>query len=56
LIKNKTGDQKEEELMFDSRYLEICLQKRFTDDIHNYIDEGDQEWLGWNWRKFRIGV
>ncbi len=42
--------------MFDSRYLEICLQKRFTDDIHNYIDEGDQEWLGWNWRKFRIGV
>ena len=56
LIKNKTGDHKEEELMFDSRYLEICLQKRFTDDIHNYIDEGDQEWLGWNWRKFRIGV
>jgi len=41
LIKNKTDDQKEEELMFDSRYLEICLQKRFTDDIHNYIDEGD---------------
>ena len=56
LIKNKTGDHKEEELMIDSRYLEICLQKRFTDDIHNYIDEGDQEWLGWNWRKFRIGV
>ena len=42
--------------MYDSRYLEICLEKKFTDDVHNYIDEGDLEWLGWNWRKFRIGV
>ena len=42
--------------MYDSRYLEIFFEKKFTDDVHHYIDEGDFEWLGWNWRKFRIGV
>ena len=37
------------------RYLESDIKVLIDEKIRQILDNNDLEWLGWNWRKYRIG-